>query len=88
MALNQLFKFLLRFEILGAHGSVIEKEALQWCVSKAGVDGIEIKLRRPNLIITSKSALAKSALFTMQNRLLEDLQKKFGSKAPVKIIFG
>jgi len=88
MALNRIFKFLERFEILGAHQSVIEKEALQWCAAKAGIDGVEIKLRRPNLIITSKSAMAKSALFTVQNRLLLDLQKKFGAKAPVKIIFG
>ncbi len=88
MALDLILKFLERFEVLGSHASAIEREAVRWCELEAGIGKVEVKLRRPNLTIFSKSAPARSALFTLQSRLLGDLRKKFGSKAPDRIIFG
>ena len=77
------------FENIKNHGSAVEKEVVGWCLKKTNLDPkeISIKVRRPNIIISTRSASAKTVIFTAQNSLFKELRDKFGEKAPEKILF-
>lgn len=90
MSFSPLLDLLKRFEGIGFRDRAVEEEAVKWCVSKTNLlpEDLEIKLKQSNLIIRAKSMPAKNAVFMVQTQLLEELRRRFGSKAPQKILFG
>ncbi len=89
MSFKRIFEFLNKFENIKNHGNNVEMKVAEWCLKKTGLSlkDINVKVRRPNIIISTKNASAKTAIFTAQNSLFEELKNKFGSSAPDKIIF-
>ena len=89
MPFKRIIEFLNKFENIKNHGNNVEVKAVEWCLKKTGLGSkdISVKVRRPNIIISTGNASAKTAIFTAQNSLFEELKKKFGPNAPDKIIF-
>ncbi|QQG45924.1 MAG: hypothetical protein HYY55_03000 [Candidatus Niyogibacteria bacterium] len=89
MPFKQIFEFLKKFDGLKSHSQIVEKDILEWCFKKNNLSGndLEIKVRQPNIIISTKNMAVKTFIFTSQNSLLDELRKKFGNRAPQKILF-
>lgn len=89
MSFSQLFSLLKRFEGIGFRDRAVEEEAIKWCASRIKLlpEDLEIKLKQRNLTIAVRSMPAKNAVFMLQSELLEELKRKFGSRAPQKVFF-
>ena len=89
MSLKQIFEFLKKFEGLKSHSQIVEKEILDWCIKKTNLNAqdFEVKVRHPQIIIATKNMAAKTAIFTLQNSLFDELEKKFGSRYPTRLLF-
>lgn len=86
--MKRLVEFLDKFRNLKPPEKAIEDETRKIIKEKINIsDSYNVVFKKPNLTITSHNPVLKNEIFIHKEKILIDLDDKFGKKTPIKIFF-